>query len=64
MSLDRRDNEFSGDAYDPFNYQQRQPVENDTMQLKQAANYMNVQNTIGSKMWAPEQQQQQQQQQE
>ena len=54
MALDRRD-EFEGDAYDPFNYQQRQ-LKGDSMQLTQAANYMNVQSTVGQQIWTPDQQ--------
>jgi hypothetical protein len=53
MSLDRKD-EFAGDAFDPFNYQQKQQKDTSGIQLQQSANYMGVNNTIGSKIWTPD----------
>lgn len=59
MSLDRRD-DFAGDAYDPFNYQQRTTLQNDGIQLQQSSNYMGINSTTGNKLWTPEQQRQMQ----
>lgn len=51
MNLDRKE-QFQGDEYNPFNFDGKTSVD---LSLTAANQYMVKENTIGNKLWTPEQ---------